>query len=174
MSLAEHLENRDLFGDHPMFPRTPLREWIRKHIPAPSAGYVAEDLDLIFLRFGKIIGRDKNADGQFILCEWKLAWKPLPYSQQRVFGLMDKILRKGDPSGTYYQGFYYICWDGKTEPVWLNNNRVAIADFQAFLLGKKIIPPMLLSEVRGEKLASLPYRLAGDRLYCSRVRKETG
>ena len=148
MSLTEHPENKDIFGNHPLFPRTPLREWIRRYIPGPSAGYVAEDLDLVFLRFGEVIGRNKNADGQFILCEWKLTQKPLPYSQQRVFGLMDRLLRRGDPDGLYYQGFYYLCWDGKTEPVRFNSERITIADFQAFLLGEKIIAPMLLSKVK--------------------------
>ena len=121
MSLTEHPENKNLFGNHPLFPKTPLRDWIRKYIPGPKDGYVAEDLDLIFLRFGEAIGRTQDADGQFILCEWKLTWKLLPYSQQRVFGLIDKILRRGDPAGLYYQVFYYLCWNGKADTLYLNN-----------------------------------------------------
>jgi len=140
MPLKEY-QNKSLFGEHKLFPRTPLREWIRKHIPGPQEGFVAEDLDLIFLRYGKLIGRDKDADGQFILCEWKLSHRELPYSQQRVFGLIDRLLRKADPESVYYQGFYSICWNGEDKSVIINDNRFSLEEFQTFLLGEKTIEP---------------------------------
>lgn len=136
MSLKEFPENKGLFGDHKMFPRTPLREWIRKFIPSPKDGYVAEDLDLIFLRFGKAIGRNKDSDGQFILCEWKLKNQDLPYPQKRVFGLIDRLLRIGDPFGEFYQGFYYICWDGEDDTFIVNRQNITQKHFQMFLMGE--------------------------------------
>lgn len=133
--------NNNLFGDHPLFPRTPLREWIRRYIPSPQEGYVAEDLDLIFLRYGKAVGRGKNADGKFILCEWKLRSRELPYSQQRVFGLVDRLLRLADPVGEFYQGFYHISWDGQGNILFLNGQNITQGDFQAFLMGELVIKP---------------------------------
>ena len=135
--------NNSLFGDHPLFPRTPLREWIRKYIPAPKDGYVAEDLDLVFLRYGKAIDRDRDADGRFILCEWKLSNRELPYSQRRVFGLIDKLLRLADPVSEFYQGFYYICWDGQKGNLLVNGENITQQEFQMLLMGELFIKPFL-------------------------------
>ena len=139
--MLRKFNNSRLFGEHKLFPRTPLREWIREHIPGPEDGYVAEDLDLIFLRYGKAIGKDKNADGQFILCEWKLGRQELPYSQQRTFGLMDRLLRLADPNKQFYQGFYYICWDGKSSGLLINKEAIIQEEFQMFLMGELPIKP---------------------------------
>ena len=135
-------KNKPLFGEHELFPRNPFRDWIREYIPAPKDGYVAEDLDLIFLRFGEIIERDKNADGQFILCEWKFRAKELPYSQKRVFGLIDRLLRLADPTGEFYQGFYYIRWDGDSDTLCLNGLNITQQQFQMFLMGGFPVPPL--------------------------------
>lgn len=132
--LKQFPKGKPLFGEHKLFPRTPLREWIRKYVPSPADGYVAEDLDLIFLRYGKAIGRDKNADGQFILCEWKLANRELPYAQRRVFSLIDRLLWKADPTGEFYQGFYYICWDGESPTLLVNGQNITQQQFQMFLM----------------------------------------
>ena len=142
--LKEFPKAKELFGEHKLFPKTPLRDWIRKYIPSPQDGYVAEDLDLIFLRFGKAIGKDRNADGQFILCEWKLGDKEMPYSQQRVFGLIDKLLQRGDPISQFYQGFYYICWDGESDTLLINSHKITQKDFQMFLMGELAIKPFFV------------------------------
>lgn len=139
--LKEYPENKALFGEHPLFPRTPLREWIRLHTPSAKDGYVAEDLDLIFLRYGKAIGKDRDADGQFILCEWKMGKRELPYPQRRVFGLIDRLLRLGDTTKKYYQGFYYINWDGKDNNLLLNGQKITQQGLQMFLMGDLFIRP---------------------------------
>ena len=142
MNPIEFPKAERLFGDHKLFPRTPLREWIRKYIPAPKDGYVAEDLDLIFLRYGEAINKDKDADGQFILCEWKLNNRELPYAQQRIFGLIDKLLRLADSVGEFYQGFYYICWDGQRDNLLINGKNITQREFQMFLMGELPIKPL--------------------------------
>jgi len=141
-NLRTYPENlKNLFGEHKLFPRTPLREWMRLHLPSPEQGYVVEDLDLIYLRYGKPIRRDKKADGQFILCEWKLRKRFMNYSQERVFGLIDRLLRLADPTGIYYQGFYMITWDGISDLLWINDCKITQLQFQSFLFGEFYIEP---------------------------------
>ena len=140
--LLEYPENlRNLFGEHELFPRTPLRQWMRLHVPSPEQGYVVEDLDLIYLRYGKPIRRGKKADGQFILCEWKLRKRFMDYSQERVFGLIDRLLRLADPTGIYYQGFYLITWGGTSNLLWINKSKITQLQFQSFLFGEFHIEP---------------------------------
>lgn len=127
-------------GHNPLFPSLPWREWIRENIPIGKAGYVAEDLDLLFLRFGPAVRKPYNADGEFILVEIKSADIPLPYAQQRVFGLLDRLLKLGDPQAGFYKGFYQVIWG--EENVIVNEVELSKNEFRKFLLGTRLIPPL--------------------------------
>lgn len=128
-------------GNNPLFPNLPWREWIRDNIPVGKAGYVAEDLDLLFLRFGPAIQKPYSADGEFILVEIKSADIPLPYAQERVFGLLDRLLRTGDQKGEFYKGFYQVIW--MENDIRVNGKRLSREEFKEFLVGKRIVAPLL-------------------------------
>lgn len=126
-------------GNNPLFPALPWREWIRDNIPEGKSGYVAEDLDLIFLRFGPAIQKYYGADGEFILVEIKSADIALPYAQERVFGLIDRLLKLGDLKSEFYKGFYQVIW--MDENVIVNGEILSFGEFKEFLLGKRFCLP---------------------------------
>ena len=120
------------------------REWMREELPAPREGMVIEDLDLLVLRFGSLECRNYKDDGKFLLAEVKIKDAQINYAQQRVWKLLHTLLRKSDTNQSYYQGFYLIQWfdlpkeDNKNFNffVKVNDRKLEIDDFKAFLLGK--------------------------------------
>ena len=130
------------FRNPDKFQVLPIREYIRNHCPGPRAGLVVEDLDLVPLIYGPLVGRHRNADGKFMLVEVKHPGFGLGYAQKRVFALVDRLLRKGDPAGDFYIGFYILNWDNNTnKPVALNGYSCDEAMFQDWLTGRVEIAP---------------------------------
>lgn len=141
----------------------PWRDWMREHLPIGPDGMVIEDLDLVSLLFGSRIGRRYNDDGRFSLIEIKQATGIIQYAQKRLFGLIHRVLRRGDPDRTFYRGFYILRWvsgpeievecptchgEGKCKinepgyPESINGIAVPTRDFVNFMLEKKNIPSM--------------------------------
>lgn len=83
-----------------------LRQYLRDYCPpgpysrAPGLdGFTAEDIDLVIRRFGPLYGLDQ--DGDFALIEVKhgrqnVPWDAKQASKDRLFRVMDKLLRAGD------------------------------------------------------------------------------
>ena len=82
----------------------PRRKYIRKNCPEGEKGFVAEDLDLVLRRFD-FNGPDR--EGRFRLVELKVAYGVFKTSQQRTFGLLDKVLKNSNELGKY-AGFYIV------------------------------------------------------------------
>ena len=91
------------------------RDFIRKHCPNASDGFVAEDLDLLLRVYGPNYGTD--AVGKFRLVEIKYGNPPLGKSKENTFGAIDAALRVG--LGDRYEGYFYVRtdavrWDNAT------------------------------------------------------------
>lgn len=109
------------------------REWGRKHLPSPSEGMVLEDLDLVALTYGAMIQRPKEADGRFRFIEIKEMHGTMGYAQQRVFGLIHRLLRQADPQHEYYDGFYLVKWN--EDHVIVNGTKMSMDDFKGWMTG---------------------------------------
>lgn len=119
----------------------PWREWGRQYLPKPQEGMVLEDIDLVVLRFGPLEGRPYSADGRFLLAEIKQGGGgKLEYAQERVFGLLHRLLRKSDPTKQYYVGFYLIQW-GEVGAI-VNGRKLTWVQLRDFMLGKLSIPSL--------------------------------
>jgi len=120
----------------------PFREWIRLNCPNGKSGLVVEDLDLVPLLFGPMIGRHYNDHGQFMLCEVKNSGYGLQYPQRRLFGMMDCLLRFSDPDLQHYLGFFLIWWDYSTDkPNAINMEPCSENEFAQWIQGKTKIAP---------------------------------
>ncbi len=113
------------------------REYIRNHpqSPMPSDGYVIQDLDMMILGFGPRFKTDRK--GRFIEIELKFGNKALTFGQISAFGLRDVLMRKGDPEGKHYQGFYIVNYDNDDWSLAnfkVNGVSVSRATFDKFLL----------------------------------------
>ena len=117
----------------------PWREWIREELPAPKEGFVVEDLDLIVLQFGPLIGRKYSDDGKFMLIEIKYEKFDIDYAQRRLFELIHRLLRKADPDKHYYIGFYIITWSDKGD-ICINGKKISKEQLKQFLMGEIDIP----------------------------------
>lgn len=110
------------------------REWGRKNLPSPGDGMVLEDLDLVALTYGALVQRPKDADGKFRLIEIKERGGSMGYAQQRVFGLMHRLLRQSDPQREYYDGFYLVRWND--DSVSVNGTKMSMEQFKAWMVGQ--------------------------------------
>lgn len=117
------------------------REWIRQHLP--TNGLVAEDIDLILMQYGSLIGRQPIDDGRFMLVEIKAKNGWPDYAQRRVFHLMDRLLRKADPDRQYYLGYYVVHWNYEAnEPVAINRQQVSSEQFNQWAIGQWTLPSL--------------------------------
>ena len=137
------------FRNPDLFQVLPWREWIRREMPPGSRGWVAEDLDLVVRRF-----RRDDPLGMFMFVEIKYATVSLDKAQQWTFGLIDGLLRRADPRGTRYVGYYLLQYPDKDPEkcgsVLVNGRRLWISDFKRWLAFERHIEPMRfesLSEV---------------------------
>lgn len=125
---------KPIFRNPDKFQVLPHREFIRKHLPSGTFGFVAEDLDLVI----RVCGRNFNTDGggKFMLMELK--WYPhnIGMAQKRTFGLIDSLLKNGDKSRTRYKGFYVIQYDNEDWDLsrfWVNGIKVCREQLISFL-----------------------------------------
>ncbi len=94
---------------------------------------VLEDLDLVALTYGALISRPKEADGKFRFIEIKEAHGAMGYAQQRVFGLIHRLLRQADPQREYYDGFYLVKW--YDDHVMVNGKQMTMDIFKLWMVG---------------------------------------
>jgi len=80
-------------------------------MPNGRDGFVAEDLDLLVRWFGPNFHFD--ARGGFMLVELKYGNAWIGGAQKMTFGVLDELLRKGDPEGQRYTGFYLVQYDNE-------------------------------------------------------------
>jgi hypothetical protein len=116
----------------------PIREYLRANCPKGREGFVVEDLDLVVRLWGPRYGTDDR--GTLKLIEVKRASGEFETAQQRTFGLLDGLLRRGDPDGTRYGGFYLLRHniDGEwTDDASLsvNGEKMTAADFCVWAQG---------------------------------------
>ena len=127
--------DKPVFKHPDIVPVLRFRELLRQKGLTPKEGLVVEDIDIIALRFGSIIGRPYDADGEFILGEVKHGLVKPDYAQKRTFGLIDRILRLGDPEKKYYKGFFLI--QELDDSTWVVNGKTLSEDqFVQFIEGK--------------------------------------
>ena len=114
------------------------REWMRENMPTGREGFVAEDLDLVVRRYGSL--EHGSGDGRFMLIEVKQCNATIGYAQKRTFGLIDRLLRLGDPDSKHYIGFYLINWN--SDHVVVNQKeKLDMAELKSFLLGEMELEP---------------------------------
>lgn len=130
-----------VFRNPDKFQVLPLREYIRQEFPRGSDGLVAEDLDLVIRHFGSNYGTD--AKGRLMLIEQKHAGYGIGTAQQKTFGLIDELLRRGDPDGQRYLGYYLLncVFDGMQPvfPVTVNGQELDREQFHEWLEGALVV-----------------------------------
>jgi len=133
------------FNNSDKLPVLSYREFIRTHLPNGSQGYVVEDADIIL----RVYGSTYNADelGTFMLVEVKARRAAMGTAQNVTFGLIDGILRKGDPKGERYKGYYSIQtdnpdWNDETTNFWVNGKAIKRDDLIKFLSRKLEVRPI--------------------------------
>ena len=140
---------------HPNFVQElPWRRWLRNGLeglpfPQQPVNINVQDIDLVTTLYGDCIGRDLYADGIIRLFEIKQMTGKMSYGQMRLFSMMDRMLRAGDPEGRNYDGFYFLHWE-PPDNCKLNGQRLTMDELKDFLLGKLDIAPVL-PEVASEK-----------------------
>ena len=85
--------------------RQPLRDLIRETCRTGRDGLAVEDVDLVLRRFGPGHNGER---GRLRLVEHKFGDSDLGFAQTMTFGLIDDLLRRGDPFGDTYDGFYLV------------------------------------------------------------------
>lgn len=119
---------------------------IRNSCPAGRDGYVANDVDFVIRLFGPNYNTD--ADGKFMLTEFKHYPSGLTVSQKKLFTMMDRALRAGDCQdfGCQYMGFYLVqfevdCWVdcGKEHKYWLNGLEMDLATMMEWMCGNLVV-----------------------------------
>ncbi len=95
---------------------------------------VVEDLDLVIRVYGEKFHTDST--GMFRLIELKFNTVWLGIAQQNTFQLIDAILRKGDPTGKRYDGYYVVNYDNNDfdiATIFINGKQVSREKFISFL-----------------------------------------
>lgn len=135
-----------VFRNPDKFQVLPLREYLRRKLPAGSSGCVIEDLDLLVRHFGNNYGIDTI--GRFMLIEQKHPGSFIEGAQVWTFRLVHDTLRKGDPDRKRYVGYYVlnIAFDSNKNPIFpVTVNRSLSLDEKQFLKwlnGALVLPSM--------------------------------
>ena len=125
--------------------KTPVlayREWCRKHLPSSSEGVVIDDVDMTVRLWGPSFQTGPFGKIRFFEIKHGNAWPGI--GQMLTFKGIDEIMRRGDPEGLTYGGFFIVRhwtedWSGDRFEI---NSRFSldVPSFKAFLLGEKDIP----------------------------------
>lgn len=131
------------FRNPDILPLQHYREAIRQSgLPSGREGLVVEDVDLAVRWFGPKFGRDDT--GAFMLVEIKRFPYVMETAQLRTFGLLNYLLRQGDPDGRRYKGFYLLQdtddnWD--VSRFYINERQVTTKQFWLFMQGRYLPVP---------------------------------
>jgi hypothetical protein len=100
-----------------------MREFLRRFAPNGSEGFVVEDLDLMVRTYGPNYYLDSS--GRFVWLEVKFGMSTeLGVAQVNTFKLPDELMRRGDPEGHRYRGFYILRYQNEAE--WTVNDEVSV------------------------------------------------
>lgn len=136
---------KNKFHRQDLYQLLPLREHIRSRLPSGCDGFVAEDLDLVIRHFGARYGTDGK--GRLMLIEQKHGTAGIGVAQQKTFGLMDELMRRGDSEGRYL-GYYVLNVSGFSDdheplfPVTVNGRELNRDQFHEWLKGELSIKPL--------------------------------
>jgi len=125
--------SKPVFDRPDLYQQLPWRDWARENLPTGGEGMVLEDLDLVVRRYGSLANGDPL--GKISLVEIKTGGSVLGRSKAMTFGVMDAILRKGDPDGEHYEGYYMLRWN---PPFYTINDDVELDEegLRSFFLGE--------------------------------------
>ena len=127
----------------------PWRKWLRngfESMPFPLVrGLNVQDVDLAVVRYGELADRHLYDDGILRLFEIKQLNGQMTQGQMRLFSMMDRMLRKGDPEGVNYGGFYFLHWEPPSRCK-LNGQRMTMDELAQFMLGQLEIEPVTPEE----------------------------
>jgi len=124
-----------------------------RYFPGGKEGFIAEDLDLVIRKHGGKYSTD--AMGRFSLIEVKHGGcsikdciaDEIGFSKEMTFGMIDRLLRKGDPEAKRYEGFFIIRtfknpeWSKHDTIFNVNSKHVCREDFFKWLNGDLYIKP---------------------------------
>jgi len=134
------------FRNPHLYYEQPWRKWFRnelKGIPFPQqpSDLNVQDIDLATVIFGDCLNRTWIIDGLLRIFEIKQLWGNMKYGQMRLLSIMDRLLRKGDPDGVNYGGFFFLHWE-PSENCRLNGHKLSMDDLAKFMLGQLEIAPV--------------------------------
>lgn len=126
--------------------RDPWREWIRRNVESGRDGYVFEDIDIVPWLVARRYFGILDPVGRFMIIERKFGNASMGKAQIRTFGLIDHILREGDPLGQRWRGWYLLNHPHedplKCPYVKINGKNLTMAQFKLFLkFERDDIPP---------------------------------
>jgi len=124
----------------------PWRKWMRNEFetmpfPMNLKGLNVQDIDLVVVRYGQCAGRHLYADGIIRLFEVKQLNGKMSDGQARMYSMLDRLLRQGDPEGEFYEGFYFLYWE-PLENCKLNGMRMNMEDLAKFMTGQIDVAPV--------------------------------
>jgi len=104
----------------------PYRDWLWRNLPPGRSGYVVEDLDLVLRIYGPMY--DSDADGRLMFVELKFGNTTINPAQRKTFGLIDNLMRRGDPDGRRYAGYFVLNYADEDWDVssWFRVNGVSL------------------------------------------------
>jgi hypothetical protein len=136
------------FRNPHLFQRLPLRDYLRTHYPDGSNGFVLEDLDLVVRHYG--INYRTDSIGRILLIELKHPGSSIGTAQRKTFGLIDSLMRRGDPKGERYLGYFQLnaTFDEKNNmvfPVQVNGIQMDEPRFRRWITGEDVLPSLFLT-----------------------------
>lgn len=137
--------NKPHFRNPDLYERLPWRNWLRNELegipfPQQPSHINVQDIDMVTTIYGDCIGRHLYEDGIVRLFEIKQLHGQMGYGQMRLLSILDRLLRRGDPDGENYGGFYFLHWQPPT--CRLNGHKLSMDDLAKFMLGQLEIAPV--------------------------------
>jgi len=133
------------FRNPDLYPEYPWRKWLRgelKAMPFNDHGHlIVEDIDLATIVYGGVIGRYPSEDGLLKLIEVKQLNGRMSFGQVRLYSMLDRLLRKGDPAKELYEGFFIVHWEPPAR-CRVNGQRVNMDELEEFFRYKTGIEPI--------------------------------
>jgi hypothetical protein len=133
---------KHVFRNPDKVPVLPYREWARENLPHSRDGMVVEDIDMILRTWGP--NHNTGPFGKIRLLEIKHGNNWPTAGQMLTFKGIDELLRRADPTGEVYQGFYIVKHfdaDWKGEHFIVNSEyTLTQEEFKLFCLGQIDLP----------------------------------
>lgn len=127
--MSEHV-----FRNDQLLQTLPYREYMRRRFPNGREGFVVEDLDLLVRVYGRRYQTDETGRVMFTELKFGNAW--IGTAQANTWKPIHLNMRRGDPSRTFYRGFYVVQYDKddwEEASFRINRQPVSRDDFHRFL-----------------------------------------